>query len=110
MLRNIRWTVGRRVAAITVIGLTSAVLICIVAWSRADEVINDAERAKVHGEARALVQSLDTRSSELKVDAFKSVTFADPTIAQADVATRLAQPSTTGAVVEAISEPGSSAR
>jgi CBS domain-containing protein len=31
-------------------------------------------------------------------------------IAQADVATRLAQPSTTGAVVEAISEPGSSAR
>lgn len=31
-------------------------------------------------------------------------------IAQADVATRLAQPSTTGAIVEAISEPGSSAR
>jgi CBS domain-containing protein len=31
-------------------------------------------------------------------------------IAQADVATRLAQPSTTGAVVEAISEPGSSPR
>jgi CBS domain-containing protein len=31
-------------------------------------------------------------------------------IAQADVATRLAQPSTTGAIVEAISEPGVSAR
>lgn len=31
-------------------------------------------------------------------------------IAQADVATRLAQPSTTGAVVEAISEPGASPR
>jgi CBS domain-containing protein len=31
-------------------------------------------------------------------------------IAQADVATRLAQPSTTGAIVEAISEPGMSAR
>ena len=31
-------------------------------------------------------------------------------IAQADVATRLAQPSTTGAMVEAISEPGMSAR
>jgi CBS domain-containing protein len=31
-------------------------------------------------------------------------------IAQADVATRLAQPSTTGAIVEAISEPGSSTR
>lgn len=31
-------------------------------------------------------------------------------IAQADVATRLAQPSTTGAVVEAISEPGGSTR
>jgi CBS domain-containing protein len=31
-------------------------------------------------------------------------------IAQADVATRLAEPSTTGAIVEAISEPGSSSR
>lgn len=31
-------------------------------------------------------------------------------IAQADVATRLAQPSTTGAVVEAISEPAGSSR
>jgi CBS domain-containing protein len=31
-------------------------------------------------------------------------------IAQADVATRLAQPSTTGVVVEAISEPGASQR
>ena len=31
-------------------------------------------------------------------------------IAQADVATRLAEPSTTGAVVEAISEPAGSAR
>jgi methyl-accepting chemotaxis protein len=85
-MRNIRWTIGRRIAAITVIGLASAVLVCFVAWSRAGEVKDDAERAKVHNDARALVQALDTRSSELKVDAFKAVTFDDPTIAQADVA------------------------
>ncbi|WP_243059199.1 methyl-accepting chemotaxis protein [Nocardioides sp. SR21] len=84
-MRNIRWTVGRRIAAITAIGLASAILIAAVAFSRADDVAYDAERAKVHNAARALVQSLDTRSSELKVDAFKAVTLDDPTTAQADV-------------------------
>ncbi|GAA4380689.1 methyl-accepting chemotaxis protein [Nocardioides caricicola] len=85
-MRNIRWTVGRRIAAITAIGLTSAILISAIAWSSAGEVKSDAERAKTHNQARALVQSLDTRSSELKVDAFKAVTLDDPSSAQADVA------------------------
>src|SRR6478735_2441325 len=85
-MRNIRWTIGRRIAAITAIGLASALLIAAVAWSSAGDVEYDAERAKTHNEARSLVQSLDTRSSELKVDAFKAVTLDDPTSAQADVA------------------------
>jgi len=85
-MRNIRWTVGRRVTAITCIGLASAVLVALVAWAGAGTVSHDAERTRTHDDARSLVQQLDTRSSELKVDGFKAVTLDDPTTAQADVA------------------------
>src|SRR4051794_39892736 len=85
-MRNIRWTVGRRTAAITAIGLTSAILVTFVATLDAGHVVHDAERTRAHSDARALVAALDTRSSELKVDGFKAVTFADATSAQADVA------------------------
>ena len=85
-MRNIRWTVGRRVTVITCIGLASAVLVALVAWVGAGTVSHDAERTRTHDDARSLVQQLDTRSSELKVDGFKAVTLDDPTTAQADVA------------------------
>jgi methyl-accepting chemotaxis protein len=85
-MRNIRWTVGRRITVITCIGLASAVLVAIVAWVGADAVSRDAERTRTHADARSLIQQLDTRSSELKVDGFKAVTLDDPTSTQADVA------------------------
>ncbi|WP_036508262.1 methyl-accepting chemotaxis protein [Nocardioides sp. URHA0020] len=85
-MRNIRWTVGRRITVITCIGLASAVLVALVAWVGAGNVSYDAQRTRTHDDARSLVQQLDTRSSELKVDGFKAVTLDDPTSAQADVA------------------------
>ena len=85
-MRNINWTVGRRIAVITCIGLASAVLVALVAWSGAGTVTHNAERTRTHDDARSLVEALDTRSSEIKVDGFKSVTLDDPTSAQADVA------------------------
>ncbi|MEP9363839.1 methyl-accepting chemotaxis protein [Nocardioides sp. CN2-186] len=85
-MKNVRWTVGRRIAVITCIGLASAVLVTLVAWAGAGTVASKAERTRTHTDARALVQALDTRSSELKVDAFKAVTLDDPTSSQADVA------------------------
>ncbi|KQW45967.1 chemotaxis protein [Nocardioides sp. Root1257] len=85
-MKNIRWTVGRRITVITCIGLGSAVLVALVAWVGAGAVSHDAERTRTHDDARSLVQQLDTRSSELKVDGFKAVTLDDPTSAQADVA------------------------
>ena len=86
-MRNIRWTVGRRIAVITCIGLASAVLVALVAWVGA----GDRRRTTPSAPGRtttpaSLVQQLDTRSSELKVDGFKAVTLDDPTTAQADVA------------------------
>jgi methyl-accepting chemotaxis protein len=85
-MRNIRWTIGRRVTVITCIGLASAVLVAMVAWFATGSVDHEADRARAHHDALSLVKSLDTRSSELKVDGFKAVTFKDPTSAQADVA------------------------
>ncbi|MFC7494460.1 MULTISPECIES: methyl-accepting chemotaxis protein [unclassified Nocardioides] len=90
-MRNLRWTVGRRIAAITAIGLASTLLVAAVAWTSAGAVQHDSHRVRTHDDARSLYQSLDTRSSELKVDGFKALTFEDPTIAQADVADDTAQ-------------------
>ncbi|HEY0952686.1 hypothetical protein [Nocardioides sp.] len=80
-MKNIRWTVGRRIAVITSIGLVTSVVVALVSWTVAGSVTSSAEQARAHQDARGLFQALDTRSSELKVDGFKSVTLTDPTSA-----------------------------
>jgi methyl-accepting chemotaxis protein len=85
-MRNIRWTVGRRVAAIIAVCLAATLLVASMAWLSAGTVDYEADRVRMHDDAQALYQSLDTRSSELKVDGFKAATYDDPTVAQADIA------------------------
>ncbi|WP_179714437.1 methyl-accepting chemotaxis protein [Nocardioides lianchengensis] len=85
-MKNIRWTVGRRIAAITAIGLIVTTLVAVVAWTSAFAVEEDADTTKAHTDARSLYQSLDTRSSELKVSALKSLVADDPAALEADVA------------------------
>ena len=55
-MRNIRWTVGRRIAAITAIGLVTTALVAIVSWTSARTVENDAEVVRNHTEARSLAR------------------------------------------------------
>src|SRR4051812_17583282 len=98
MKSPITWTIGRRIAAITAIGLTAAVVVTLVAWTGAGAVSHEAERSRTHTDARSLVQRLDTRSTELKVDAFKAVTLSDASSVRADVA------DDTGQVADLIAE------
>ncbi len=88
---HINWTVGRRIAVIAGTGALTTTLVGLVALyatsSSKDEVANvDQIQA-----ATLTLRALDTRASELKVDAFKAITLADPTAAQADVADDTAQ-------------------
>ena len=85
-MRKIRWTVGRRVAAIIAVCLASTLLVASMAWLSAGTVDHEADRVRMHDDAQALYQSLDTRSSELKVDGFKAATYEDPAAAAADIA------------------------
>lgn len=85
-MKNIRGTVGRRIAVITAIALAATVLIAAVAWNAAGTVAHDAERASADQDARSLLERLDTRVADLKVDAFRSVTLSDPSEIPAGVA------------------------
>ncbi|WP_243056786.1 methyl-accepting chemotaxis protein [Nocardioides sp. SR21] len=85
MKSPITWTVGRRLAAIAAIGGATAVIVGGVAYSGLNSVESkNAELADLQ-EARALMHALDTRSSELKVDALKSLSYVDNSEIPADV-------------------------
>jgi len=83
---RIRWTVGRKLAALTgtavgvAVCLTSVTLWGLAAIATAEE---DAEDASA---AQRLVLRLDTRASELKVDALKALVAPDPAAVRTDVA------------------------
>ncbi|MFC6341382.1 methyl-accepting chemotaxis protein, partial [Nocardioides hankookensis] len=77
MSLNITWTVGRRLAAIAVIGAATSAVVAGVAYSGFRGLESDAEGLQKYEDARSLMHALDTRSSELKVDGLKAVAYED---------------------------------
>jgi methyl-accepting chemotaxis protein len=86
MSLNITWTVGRRLAAIAIIGAATSAVVAGVSLSGFRGLEQDAEQLAKLEDARSLFHALDTRSSELKVDGLKSVTYPDNTSIAQDVA------------------------
>ncbi len=82
---DINWTVGKRITAIACLGVLTTVMVAAVAlFSTKSSERETAESDQIQS-AQVTLRALDTRASELKVDAFKSITFADPASVQADV-------------------------
>ncbi len=74
---KITWSVGRRLAAIAAIGGVTAVVVGGVALSGLDTIEGKSHELADLEEARSLMHALDTRSSELKVDGLKALTYPD---------------------------------
>jgi methyl-accepting chemotaxis protein len=81
----IRWTVGRRIAVITAIGVLTTTTVTAVALVASGHVESQAADTNANQRAAVVLNALDTRSSELKVDALKSVALAHPETLKADV-------------------------
>ena len=77
-MKNITWTVGRRLAAIAGIGVLTTLVLGGVAVSSAEHVSTVAHQEQAVQDARALLHALDTRVSELKVDGYKALTYQHP--------------------------------
>ncbi|SDD55331.1 methyl-accepting chemotaxis protein [Nocardioides lianchengensis] len=58
-MRNIRWTVGRRIAAITVIGLLTTVVVAAVAIASALAAADDANRARSDSDVQGIYQAVE---------------------------------------------------
>lgn len=85
-MKTIRWTVGRRVALIAGIGVAATAVVGGVAFTTSLQVAEASHLAITHSQAAELARALDTRSSELKVTAYRAVTESDPGALQADIA------------------------
>jgi methyl-accepting chemotaxis protein len=83
---KIDWTVSKRIAVIAAIGALTTIVLGATAYTKTGAVREESDQLAQTRGALVTLRALDTRASELKVDAFKSVTLADPTTAQADVA------------------------
>jgi len=77
MKNAINWTVGRRLAAIAAIGAITTILVGAFAISGMHTLQGDTAVVARYEDARTLMHALDTRSSELKVDALKAVAYKD---------------------------------
>ena len=85
MNTHLDWSVGRRIAAIAGIGIVTTVTVGAVAVSSAARVDHKAGEVDDLQRASVLFHALDTRSSELKVDAYKSLLTTNPASVKADV-------------------------
>ena len=81
----ITWTVGRKLAALAGIGLLTMTIMGGVALQGLSRIDDHQNKILALSDARSLSHALDTRASELKVDAFKSLTFAKPASLAKDV-------------------------
>ncbi|MFS3128380.1 methyl-accepting chemotaxis protein [Nocardioides sp. Bht2] len=77
MSLNITWTVGRRLAAIAGIGAATTLIVAGVAYNGFHELEQDAERLQAFESGLSLMHALDTRASEIKVTALKSVAYKE---------------------------------
>ena len=73
-----RWTIGRRMAAVGTIGLMAAVLISAASIIGVGRVHALAQQQQEYGRAQQLLREMDARASELKVDAYKALVAKDP--------------------------------
>ncbi|WP_460460819.1 HAMP domain-containing protein, partial [Angustibacter peucedani] len=78
MRTTFTWTVGRKLTALAGLGLVISASVGAVAVQGLATVHQRTDELVQLEEARALSHRLDTRASELKVDAYKAVTYADP--------------------------------
>ncbi|WP_188834884.1 HAMP domain-containing protein, partial [Nocardioides deserti] len=85
MKSPLTWTVGRRLAAIAGIGITTSVLITGVAVHGLQQVDRLSEELAALEDTRSGLHAIDTRSSELKYDALKSLTADQPRDVVSDV-------------------------
>ncbi len=86
MSKGITWTVGRKLAAIAGVGLVVAASVGGVALQGVGQINADTQDLSRLAAATSLSHQLDTRASELKVDAYKSLTLADPSPVLGDLA------------------------
>jgi len=91
-MKNITWTVGRRLAAIAGIGVLTTLVVGGTALQSAHQVSQEAAKANNLQEARALMHALDTRASELKVDGYKALTYKNPKPLLGDLGDDVATP------------------
>ncbi|WP_179714441.1 methyl-accepting chemotaxis protein [Nocardioides lianchengensis] len=71
--RSIRWTVGRRLAVITAVGVAVTSTVSVVAWASGGVVEDDAESVRTSARVQAVYQSLDTEASEVKAAGFAAL-------------------------------------
>ena len=88
----ITWTVGRRLAAIAGIGVVTAVVVGGVAVQSAANVRHQTHRLQAIEDARSISHALDTRASELKVDAYRSLVLSNPASERDEVKGDIATP------------------
>jgi methyl-accepting chemotaxis protein len=91
-MKNITWTVGRRLTAIAGIGVLTTLVVGGTALQSAQQVRTVAHETDAVQNARALLHALDTRASELKVDAYKSLTYKNPRPVLGDLKDDVATP------------------
>jgi methyl-accepting chemotaxis protein len=91
MKSPITWTVGRRLAAISGIGVLTAVSIAGVGLHGLNAVDDQSVQVEKYDDAVVILRAIDTRASELKVTALKALAADDPAALQADVEDDLGQ-------------------
>ncbi len=92
MRSPVTWTVGRRLAAIASIGVLSTLSATSIAHLGAQTTAEITQHEEVTSSKRALLLALDTRASELKVDAYKALVFEDPAEVLPDLEDDVATP------------------
>jgi methyl-accepting chemotaxis protein len=84
-MRNLRFTIGRRLALLGCIGLMVAVLSNGTNLLLANHGQNLQQEEREYQLAQQLVRELDTRASELKVDGYKALLSSKPAELKADL-------------------------
>ena len=76
-MKNINWTVGRRIASITAVGALTATTILATAIHGQSRQNDISERLAEASDVQATILALDTRASEIKVTAYRSLAGGD---------------------------------
>ena len=78
MKLNIRWTVGRRIAVITGIGIMTTVVVGLVSVSTVNGAVTKAQATTDYANAAKLVSDIDEIRVSLAADAFEAASAKNP--------------------------------